>query len=353
MLLLDRYLFLALIRGGGSVLLGLLGLFGFIELAEQLEDVGKGTFSSLDALRIVAFSLPRIGIDLLPVACLLGTVVGLGALASQSEITAMRAGGLGVRRLTRPLFILLGVVIGTVAVLQQFIVPDFERRSAALRAHALANTTVQDKEHWTRSESSLVRVGDVRYGMVPLDIEIYEFDQGGRIVRLTQAASADVLRPGEWLLHEVTTTRLDAAEVHQSRVDRLPWRNRIGAEQLAAFVQADNALAPTDLADYIGYLQDNGLDAHRYTLVLWNQLSLPIALAAMALLGVPFVMGSTRTLPLGARLTLGGMVGILFYLLERTATQVGLLYQLPAPLMSLAPDLMALTVALAALSRKR
>ncbi len=354
MLLLDRYLFFSLLRGGAPVLLGLLGLFGFIELAEQLEDVGRGTFSSLDALRIVAYSLPRIGIDLLPVTCLLGTVVGLGALASQSEIIAIRAGGVGVRQLTRPLFILLGIVIGAVALVQQFVVPEFQSQAAALRAHALANTSVQqDDEHWTRSESSLVRVGNVRYGMVPLDIEIYEFDEHGRIVQLIQAASADVLQPNEWLLHDVTTTRLGAAQVSQHRADRMPWRNRIGAGQLAVFVQADNALAPTDLANYIDYLRDNGLDAHRYRLILWHQLSLPIALAAMALLGVPFVTGSTRAMPLGTRVTLGGMVGIAFYLLERSATQVGLLYQLPAALTGLAPDLLALTVALVALGRKR
>ena len=353
MALLDRYLFISLIRGGSPVLLGLLGLFGFIELAEQLEDVGKGTFSSLDALRIVAFSLPRIGIDVLPVTCLLGTIVGLGALANQSEVTAMRAGGVSIRRLNRPLFILLGVIIGSVALVQQYVIPDFERRAAGLRAHALANASVQNDEHWTRSESSLVRIGDVRYGMVPLDIEIYEFDDDGRIIRLTQAGSADVLGPNEWLLHDVTTTRFDGASAHASRANRLPWRNRIGDEQLAAFVQADYALAPTDLAEYIGYLRDNGLDAHRYTLILWNHLSLPIALAAMALLGVPFVIGSTRVMPLGARLTLGGTVGIAFYLLERTASQVGLLYQLPAALTGLAPDLLALAVALAALGRKR
>lgn len=353
MLQLDRYLFMALIRGGSPVLLGLLGLFGFVELAEQLEDVGKGTFSSLDALRIVAFSMPRIGIDVLPVACLLGTVVGLGALASQSELTAMRAGGVSVRRLTRPLFLLLTLIIGSVALLQQFVVPDFERRSATLRAYALGNTSALSDEHWTRSESSLVRVGDVRYGIVPLDIEIYEFNEDGRILQLIQAGSADILNPGEWLLHDVTTTRLDAEAAHQSRADRLSWQNRIGAEQLAAFVQADHALAPTDLAEYISYLQDNDLDAHRYAMILWHQLSLPIALAAMALLGVPFVMGSTRTVSLGARLTLGGMAGIAFYLLERTATQVGLLYELPAPLAGLAPDLAALAVALVALGRKR
>ena len=191
------------------------------------------------------------------------------------------------------------------------------------------------------------------YGTVPLDIEIYEFDARGAIVSLTRAASADVIGANEWLLRDVSVTRLQGADAARSQADRLRWRNRIGAEQLAAFVQADYALAPADLADYIGHLEDNGLDAHRYQLLLWQQLSLPLGLAAMALLGVPFVIGSTRAIPLGARLALGGAVGIAFFLLERTITQVGLLYQLPAAPISLTPDLAALAVALALLFGKR
>ena len=265
----------------------------------------------------------------------------------------MRAGGVSVARLARPLFGLLGIVIVSVAAVQQYVIPDFERRSASLRAHALTGTSVQGNEHWTRSGSSLVRVGDVRYGMIPLDIEIYEFDAGGGIVRLTQAASADVISANEWLLHDVTVTRLDADEAVRSRADRLPWQNRIGAERLLAFVQAEHALAPADLFDYIGYLDDNGLDTHRYRLLLWHQLSLPLGLAAMALLGVPFVTGSTRAMPLGARITLGGAIGIAFYLLERTVTQFGLLYQLPAAPTSLTPNVLALGVALLALVRRR
>ncbi len=351
--LIDRYLFIALLRGGGPVLLGLLGLFGFIELAEQLEDVGKGTFSSLDALRIVAFSLPRIGIDVLPVTCLIGTVTGLSALANQSEITAMRAGGLAIRRLTRPLLLLLGVIIASVVATQQYVIPDFERRAAELRARTLASTSIQGSEYWTRSGSSLVRVGDVRYGTVPLDIEIYELDARGDVLQLMQAASADVIGTNEWLLRDIIVIGFGDETATRRHADRLLWRNRINAEQLSAFMRADHALAPLDLAQYIDYLRENHLDAHRYELLLWHQLSLPFGLLAMALLGVPFVTGNTRAIPLGARLTLGGAVGIAFYLLERTVTQLSLLYQLPPMPASLAPDLLALAVAIAALFYKR
>lgn len=353
MRLLDRYVFAALLRGGAPVLLGLLGLFGFIELAEQLEDVGRGSFGTLDALRVVAARLPRIAIELLPITCLLGTVIGLGFLAAQSEIVALGASGIGALRLARPLGLLVGGMVLAALLLQQQAIPALEFQAAELRAKALAQVSERDGEHWTRSESSLIRIGAVRFGLMPVDVEIYQFDGKGRILALTQAARVDMLRPEEWLLQDGAVLRFGEGAVRRERFERLAWRSGISAEQLGALVQAEHALAPTDLAGYIDHLQDNGLDAHRYRVLLWRQASLPLGLIAMALLGVPFAMGSTRLMSTGARVALGGTLGMGFYLLEQLSMQLGLLYRLPAWATGLAPDLLALLAALSALAWKR
>jgi lipopolysaccharide export system permease protein len=73
----------------------------------------------------------------------------------------------------------------------------------------------------------------------------------------------------------------------------------------------------------------------------------------MALLGVPFVVGSTRSLAAGSRISIGIVIGILFYLAERTLGQVALLYALPPTVMAVGPDLFILVLAIFALSRAR
>ena len=95
----DRYLMLSMIRGGVPILGLLLGLFAFLTLAEELEDVGKGNFEVIDALNVMVYSLPKISLELLPVTSLIGVLVGLGSLANQQELIALRAAGQVARAL--------------------------------------------------------------------------------------------------------------------------------------------------------------------------------------------------------------------------------------------------------------
>ncbi|MGE0625190.1 MAG: LPS export ABC transporter permease LptG [Pseudomonadales bacterium] len=351
----DRYLTLAMIRGGIPILGLLLGLFGFLTLAEELEDVGRGDFEVNDALNVMVLSLPKIGLDLLPVTSLVGVLVGLGMLANQQELIALRAAGWSNFRIARPVLSLaLLIILGTAAT-QQWLVPLLEQRIAALRAEATLETELesQDADFWTRSQHQIVRIGGVQFGLMPTDVEIYQQDEAGHVTRLLQATRADILSGNTWQLWNVTTTEISATGTRTGRQEALLWQSVLSPDQMATIITTAAALPPTDLAQYVRHLEENGLDSHRYRLVLWQQLSLPIGILAMALLGVPFVVGSTRVIAAGTRISIGIVIGILFYLGERTLSQVALLYGLPPVPMAMGPDLVILVLAILALSRAR
>src|SRR5512139_658401 len=98
MRLLDRYIITTI---GGAValvivvLLTLIALFTFIG---QQQDVGTGNYGSLQALRYVLFSMPAQFFEFVPVAALIGTLLGMGTLARYSALTVMRAAGVSIGR---------------------------------------------------------------------------------------------------------------------------------------------------------------------------------------------------------------------------------------------------------------
>ena len=92
MVKLDRYIgvtvFVAILAVLG-VILGLALLFAFID---ELNDI-SASYGIGDALRFIFLTAPRRAYDMLPMAALIGCLVGLGTLASNSELTIMRAAG--------------------------------------------------------------------------------------------------------------------------------------------------------------------------------------------------------------------------------------------------------------------
>lgn len=350
----DRYLMMSMIRGGIPILGLLLGLFAFLTLAEELEDVGKGNFEVIDALNVMVYSLPKISLELLPVTSLIGVLAGLGSLANQQELIALRAAGWSNYRLARPVLVLALAIITAAVATQQWLIPMLEEQIAGLRANAVEDAELGgNSEFWTRSEHQIVRIGGVQFGLMPTDVEIFERDEAGHVSRVLSANQATILNSSTWQLRDVLSTEIDADGTRSSHMDTLEWRSVLDPDQMATIITTAAALAPSDLFQYIAHLEENDLDSHRYRLVLWQQLSLPIGILGMALLGVPFVVGSTRAMATGTRISIGVVIGILFYLGERTLAQVALLYELPPIPLAMGPDLFILFLALYALSRAR
>lgn len=104
--LIDRYLIRAFFGTFWTVLFGLIGIFTIADFVEKIDNfVDAGAGAKL-VLVYYGYSLPYF-IDLaLPMSMLLATVFSLGALNKNYEIAAMRASGISMLRIARPLLIL-------------------------------------------------------------------------------------------------------------------------------------------------------------------------------------------------------------------------------------------------------
>ncbi len=90
-------------------------LFTFIiftrDLGKILEFVVRDSASYTDVARIIAYTLPNALVVTIPMAVLVGILLGLSRLAADSEITAMRAAGLGAIDFVRIVSIVSAVAL--------------------------------------------------------------------------------------------------------------------------------------------------------------------------------------------------------------------------------------------------
>ncbi|WP_433973233.1 LPS export ABC transporter permease LptF [Tunturiibacter lichenicola] len=91
-------------------------LFTFVifmrDLGRILEFVVRDSASMSDVLHIVAFTLPPALTVTIPMAVLVGILLGLSRLAADSEITAMRASGMGAIDFVRIVSIVSAIALG-------------------------------------------------------------------------------------------------------------------------------------------------------------------------------------------------------------------------------------------------
>ena len=345
---LNRYLIGSMLKALVPVVLMLLALFSFLALAEELEDVGEGNYSAMNAVTVVGLTLANRLLDLLPVMLLLGALIGLGGLAGNSELTAARAAGRSPWQLMRPpLMTALVVGLGLLA-MAQYVVPVAEQRAETLRARALTDVSVNEAgandDTWTRSNNQIVKVGRIGDAGHLEDVEIYSFDETG-LVSVRQVAAAEVLDELNWQLDDVHVLRSGAAEDAanlQSDLQRERWQIELPEDRLAVLAIPPASLSLIDLRGRILRSEENDLDVHGLRVMLWQRLSLPLAAIAMVLLALPFVFGSTRVLSVGERVTFGVIAGVLFYLLEQSSAHFAIIYRLNPVVMAVLPECLIL-----------
>jgi lipopolysaccharide export system permease protein len=328
-IILERYLAAAVI-GGTLLTLGvLLPLLGFFILADEIDAVGIEGYGLADALLFMALSLPRYAYQVFPIATLIGALIGLGALASRSELVAMRAAGISVARIIRAglmgglLLAALAVVVGEV------IAPVAEQRGLELRRQALSGDVTQQTPYgfWAIDDRAYVHIREIRTATRLRDISIYEVDPDAGSLVTTHAAGARYSELG-WVLEDIARSRVTPEGVEVERMEKAEWGSMLDPGLLKVVVVDPQVLPVWGLYKYIRFMALNKQDAGSYEVAFWGKVLHPILTLSMIFVAIPIILGSARTTGLGPRIFIGVLVGILYYLVSRTFAFVALLFGL-------------------------
>ncbi|MES9977889.1 MAG: LptF/LptG family permease, partial [Candidatus Thiodiazotropha sp. 6PLUC5] len=160
--ILDRYIGRAVLTGILAVLLLLLVLIGFFEVVAELEDVEHGYTTGM-AYTYVFLGLPRYSYELFPVATLLGSLIGLGILANNSELMAMRAAGVSIPRIVLSVLKAGLLVLCAVVWLGEYLAPQAEQQAQRMKMEALSDQISLKTRYgfWSRDGNTYINIRQV------------------------------------------------------------------------------------------------------------------------------------------------------------------------------------------------
>jgi lipopolysaccharide export system permease protein len=229
--------------------------------------------------------------------------------------------------------------------IQEFVAPKLNQLAFDRRTQAISGIDSTRRGFWSRNGQRVVRVGQLLHGRIPSDIQIYQFDNNGGLRFVAWAKEAVIQNSDRWVLQDVRQQIITENKTFTERFARLPWNSPFTAEEITKIMLPVEMLSPSELYGYVQYLQRAGLASDRPELTLWQSISMPLSTLAMVILAIPYILGEIRQVSAGKRMLQGSLIGTSFHAGRQVIIQLGSLFHLPAPLITLTPVAVMLGVA--------
>lgn len=333
-----------------AVLVALSSMFRFID---QMRSIGRGYYDMVHAALFTLFSVPGDVVLFFPMAALIGGLIGLGMLASSSELVVMQAAGLSRLNIISSVMKSAVLMVLVMMAVAEWGAPVSDRAARELRIKAISDGNVFAARQgvWAKDGDSFVNIKEVDDLGNLKDIIIYQFDQNLALSTVTSATAAQYLDDA-WRLQQVTELRFAEEQIVQTKQDTQRWRSTLTPDKLSVVSIKPEMLSLRGLNEYIDYLKQNGQEASRYELAYWRKILQPLTVAAMLLLALSFIFGPLRSVTMAARVLLGILTGFGFYMSNEVFGPLALVYQLPPLAGAAIPSILFIGISLYFMRKK-
>jgi lipopolysaccharide export system permease protein len=347
------YMAKAFLMRSMAVLLSLVVILQTLDLLGESGDIlaypGNG---DAQLWHYVALRIPQLVAFLLPFSVLLGTLITLVTLNQNSEVIAMKAGGVSAHQILAPLVL---ASIGVAAFSFSFNERIVTRATVTLNAWQDVNYGPVPKGHgnpsniWVREGDDIVHADQVigrGAGVHLAGVTVYDRD-GGELHRIFSAPSAQA-KPGPngttlgWTAPDVTM--FDVVSGTQLRMARYDFGQHITPDQFTlADVNADER-SLAELGTVVDELKSAGRPTGPLETGWWHKLSGPLSSLLMPLLAGVAAFGLARSGALFLRAVIGMALGFTYFVADNFAVAMGNLGAYPPFLAAWAPFLLFLLI---------
>ena len=332
----------------------ILALFDLLEQIRRFGDRGAG-FGGLLALTFL--NVPKSLYRILPLVTIIAAIFLFLSLARSSELVVARAAGRSIGlTLLAPVVVAFGLGAAAVAVVNPIVaatIARYETLADDVRRGAGSTLSVTREGLWLRQADATGQTV-IRASRASLDgTELFgatflSFGASGRPIARIEAEGARLL-PGAWEIRGAKMWPLDAdnPERAASLHDRLVLPSSLTADEILDSFGDPAAISIWAMPAFIERLEAAGFSARIHRVFYQMELSLPVLMAAMTLIGAGFTMRHTRLGRTGLMVLFALAAGFALYFLRNLAQILGENGQIPILLAAWAPAVAALLLPIA------
>ena len=354
MSILSGYLMRTILASTMLVMMVLLGLATLFEFIGELDNK-MGDYGIPQALLYSVLRLPQVAFQMLPMATLIGALLGLGGLASNSELVVMRSAGLSVGKLAGMVAITGLVIMVFTALIGEYIAPPLDYFARTMRNEARFQQDERNSGNaaWVKDGSVILHLERVNSEFEFGGIYMFRFNDDNSLRSIARAENSGIDDSDKWILDNYRETRFQDDGVQVVQSSREVRSFDLSGDMLGITLVKPISLSVKGLLSYISYLKKNSLSAGRYETELWSRIATTVTVVIMPILALSFVFGSLRVSGSGGRIMIGVMIGLGYYLASEMIANSGQVYDLNPALVTWLPSLALLAVTVFSIDRIR
>ncbi len=339
---------------------GMAHVFTFFEL---LGDIVKNSIPFGRVLTYHLFLTPKLIYDSAPLSVLVAVLVTFGLLSKSNEVTAMKACGVSLYRLSVPILMMSGLLSVALFAFDHYHVPEANRVQDAIRNEIKGRpvqTYLRPDRKWIFGTGP--RIYYYKYfepaERLMVGINVYELDS--ETFRLKRHIAAERARwePSlkTWVfqngwVRDIEGVRVTRHESFQGQPKTFPQLTEEPGYFLKE-VKQDKQMNYQELANYIRELRQSGFDTVRLQVQFHKKFSVPLFALIMAVISAPFAfLTGSRGAMAGVGVSFG--LAIAYWAVSQLFEQVGNLNQLPPVMAAWAPDAVFLLAGVSLFTRLR
>lgn len=328
MRLLDKYILKEFLRFLVITLLSFIALFLIVDFLEKIRMFLSNNASVGQMASYFVYSIPMIVSYVFPPAVLLSTLMTFSSLSKFNEITAMKANGINIYRISLPIIIFAATAAIFLFYFSELITPaSIQKTEHIVKVEVQKQKTLgffKQNEIWYHGENAVYnfKMFDVDKNIIR-GVTINYLSPDFTLMTRIDAQRAE-WKSDKWFFYDLLTTRFDnnnnpVLEWSKEKVINIPEN----PNDFKVMQKDVEKMGYFELRKYVKKIRLEGYDVTKYLVELQGKIAFPMVILIMVFIAVPFSLRSERSGGVMQSIGLGIFIGFSYWIVHAFSMSLG------------------------------